>query len=366
MDKIIYRYLIINTFISVLFLLNQCSSFPSKIGKKQVRIAIVGDIMCHNSQLGTYWNAKTKSYSADSSFEYVKPILQNYDIVFGNLETTITKDQADHSGYPRFGSPPGFVQSIAKAGFHVLSTANNHSADKGAVAIDLTIETVLAEGMIPLGTYSSESDYQSRRHFILEKNGIRIAVYNYTYSTNGIKVPGEKIVRLIEEKKIREDIRFSKTRNVDFTLVWFHFGTEYKTEPDKDQIKWVDIALEEGADLIIGGHPHVVQNFKKIETTSNESISKQQLVAYSLGNFLSAQNAPFTDGGIILNFDLVVNGKSSKEIMNINYEPVWVYPSGYRIIPIDKYLNQEIDLKLPKHSEAKMKAYKTQLLKVLK
>jgi len=322
--------------------------------------------MCHNSQLGTYWNAKTKSYSADSSFEYVKPILQNYDIVFGNLETTITNNQADHSGYPRFGSPPQFVQSIAKAGFHVLSTANNHSADKGAKAIDLTIETVIAEGMTPLGTYTSDIDYQNRRHFILEKNGIRIAVYNYTYSTNGIKVPEDRIVRLIEEKKLKEDIQFAKTQGVDFTLVWFHYGTEYKTEPDKDQIKWVNIALEEGADLIIGGHPHVVQNFKKFDSPSGKSNTKQQLVAYSLGNFLSAQNAPFTDGGIILNFDLIVNGKDSKEIVNVNYEPVWVYPSGYRVIPIDRYLNQEINLKLPKHSEAKMKAYKTQLLKVLK
>nr|WP_281277618.1 CapA family protein [Leptospira idonii] len=326
---------------------------------------MVGDIMCHSSQITSYWNPKTKEYSADKSFEHIKSSLQGYDLVLGNLETTIPVNQQDYSGYPRFGAPPALVKGLANSGFHILSTANNHSADKGSSAIDHTISTVFKEGLIPIGTYSSPEDYENRRNLFLEKNGIKIAIYNYTYSTNGIKVPGNKIVRLLDEKLIQADIEFAKSQNSDFIIVWYHFGTEYGAEPDQNQKKWAEFALNSGADLVLGGHPHVVQRYEKLYRPEGDIFPQEQLIVYSLGNFLSAQKEPFTDGGIIFYFDLILEEKKRKRIANVSYEAVWVNPETYAVVPIEKYFNQDLNLKLPSKSEKKMKLYHEQLLKVM-
>ncbi len=330
-----------------------CTTFALRSKKKQVRISFVGDIMCHDSQLTSYYNSKTKSYHPEKSFQYITNRLQNSDLVLGNLETTIPKNPSDYSGYPRFGSPRSLLTALKKSGFSILSTANNHSADKGSFAIDNTISSVIEEGMTPIGTYSSDSDYDKRRNLIISKNEIKIAIYNYTYSTNGIQVPKPSRVRLIDEKTISEDISYAKTQAVDFIIIWYHFGTEYQITPDKSQLMWVNFALSNGADIVIGGHPHVVQRMEKIG---------EQFVAYSLGNFLSAQNRNFTDGGIILNFnlDLYTNGK--KQISNIMYEPVWIDPQDYKIIPIEEMLENS---KMTPNKRKKMLEYRKEFLKVM-
>jgi poly-gamma-glutamate synthesis protein (capsule biosynthesis protein) len=324
--------------------------------KKQVRISIVGDIMCHSSQLNSYYDPKTKEYHPEKSFELISDKFKDSDLVLGNLETTIVANSSDYSGYPRFGSPISLAVALKKTGFNILSTANNHSADKGSSGIDLTISTVSELGMIPIGTYQSDSDYENRRHLIFTQNGMKIAIYNYTYSTNGIKVPNGKIVRLIDEKTIRKDIQYAKAQSVDFILIWYHFGTEYQISPDTSQIKWVALAIQEGADVVIGGHPHVVQRQEK---------KQEQFIAYSLGNFLSAQNRSFTDGGMILKFNLLIDGSGNKQVTNIFSEPVWVDPHGYKIIPIEDALNGELKVPLTPYQQKKMKNYQREYLKVM-
>ncbi len=320
-----------------------------------MRITVVGDIMFHNSQLVKYYNSKTKSYNAEESFQWIRPKFVNSDLVMGNLETTIVNHAELYGGYPRFGSPKEVVFALKNSGFHILSTANNHSADKGSHGIDFTIDTVLDNEMIPLGTYKSEADFRNRRNFMMNKNGINIAIYNYTYSTNGIKVPKGKIVRLIEEESLEKDISFAKQNGANFVIVWFHFGTEYQTKPDAYQKKWVNRALELGADVVIGGHPHVVQKLERVG---------DKFFAYSLGNFLSAQNKPFTDGGLVLHFDLILSG-NEKDITNILPEAVWVDPSNYQIIPIDDALEGKLEIKLSDSKMIRMKNYKKQYLNVI-
>ncbi|WP_332461295.1 CapA family protein [Leptospira chreensis] len=326
-----------------------------------MRIKVVGDLMCHNSQIATYYRPKTKDYDSSSSFEFVSNQLQDADLTLGNLETTISSDPNEFTGYPRFGSPIGYLTGIQNAGFDILSTANNHSADKGPSGIDHTIDSVINKGMIPVGTFKNNADYLERKDFIQEVNGIKIAIYNYTYSTNGIPVKNDRIVRLLNEEKIREDVRFAKENGIHFVILWYHYGKEYEEKPDNSQTKWVNIGLEVGADIIIGGHPHVVQ---RVDLFQEEKHSEDRLVAYSLGNFLSAQNREATDGGIILTFDLELDSKERKRIKNITTDPVWVYPHGYKIIPIQKYKQNGIPLKLPKHSEKRMYEYESLLKKI--
>ncbi|PJZ83557.1 CapA family protein [Leptospira harrisiae] len=352
--RFIYFWCITVSFLS-------CYTLPDVYFTRQVRIKVVGDLMCHNSQISTYYFPKSKQYDSSSSFEYVSNSLQDADLTLGNLETTIATDPNEFTGYPRFGSPIGYLTGIKNVGFDILSTANNHSADKGAFGIDNTIDSVKQMGMAPIGTFKSNSDYLDRKDFFIEVNGIKIAIYNYTYSTNGIPVKNDRIVRLLNEKQIQEDVAFAKERGNHFVILWYHYGTEYEEKPDKSETKWVNVGLDAGADIIIGGHPHVVQ---KIDQFQEEKSWEDRLVAYSLGNFLSAQNRENTDGGIILSFELEINSQKQKRIKNVITEPVWVYSHGYKIIPILKYTRNEIPLKLPKHSEKRMFGYEAHLKKI--
>lgn len=326
-----------------------------------MRIKVVGDLMCHNSQISTYYKPKTKDYDSSGSFEFVSKLLQDADLTLGNLETTIATDPNEFTGYPRFGSPIGFLTGIQNAGFDILSTANNHSADKGSFGIDFTIDSVFTKGMIPIGTFKSNADYLERKDFFQEINGIKIAIYNYTYSTNGIPVKNDRIVRLLNEVTIQEDVRFAKENGIHFVILWYHYGKEYEEKPDNSQTKWVNIGLAAGADIIIGGHPHVVQ---RVDLFQEEKNFEDRLVAYSLGNFLSAQNREATDGGIILTFQLEIDSQQRKQIKDVMTEPVWVFPHGYKIIPIQKYKQNEISVKVPKHSEKRMYAYESHLKKI--
>ncbi|GBF51318.1 hypothetical protein LPTSP4_28500 [Leptospira ryugenii] len=307
----------------------------------------MGDIMCHSSQLNVYHNKKTNSFSADQSFKYVSERLQSFDLLLGNLETTIVPKSADYSGYPRFGAPIGFLESVQKAGFHLLSTANNHSADKGEIGIDFTIESIFKLNMIPLGTFSSESDYTKRRHVKINKNDLQISIFNYTYSTNGIKVPKGRIVRLLDEQLIVSDLAEAKKDRSHLIIVWYHFGKEYSEEPNDEQKRWVTLALENGADIVLGGHPHVVQRFERQD---------HKFIAYSLGNFLSAQNHPYTDGGVILDLAIEITGEQ-KKIVSIDLIPVWVKPGSYEIIPIHDFLDGKVPIDLTRQNVLKLKQY---------
>ncbi|WP_167482876.1 CapA family protein [Leptospira jelokensis] len=340
-----------------------CYTLPDFTPTRQVRIQFVGDLMCHSSQISSYFDSKTKTYNSFKSFEYVSEILQNANLTLGNLETTISDNPSEFSGYPRFASPVGYVHGLKKAGFNILSTANNHSADTGPKGIDTTIRAVSENGMIPIGSYASYEDYQNRKDFIQDINGIKIAIYNYTYSTNGIPVREGRIVRLLNEDQIKNDIDFAKANGAHFIILWYHYGTEYSEKPDQSQTKWVNLGINSGADIIIGGHPHVVQ---KLDFYKDQNSNEQRLVAYSLGNFLSAQNRKFTDGGVILSFTLTLElGKELvKKIEKVQTKSVWVDPRNYMIIPIQNYKQREFPIQLPKHLEKRMFEYESYLIKI--
>lgn len=328
-------------------------NFPES-HKRQVRIQFVGDIMCHSSQIFGFRDDIVGKQLSSKSFEFVKPLLREADFNFGNLETTIVADPADYSGYPRFGSPEGFVRGIKDAGFDILSTANNHSADKGYHGIENTIKSVIQNQMIPVGTYLDEQDYENRKYLIIEKNDIRIGILNYTYSTNGIKVQKPGIVRVFQPDLLKKEMDGIQRESLDFLIVWFHFGTEYQITPNESQKIWSKLAFDYGADIVIGGHPHVVQEWKRF---LDPKTGQTKLVAYSLGNFLSAQNFLGTDGGLMFRIALEKNG-NNKEIGEVHLEPVWVYPKGYQIIPIRSYLNGELEYNLGQQWGKKLKNYK--------
>lgn len=254
--------------------------------ESQVSFLAVGDDLIHSQ---VYKAAKKKGrYDFSSLFANVKADVQAADIAAINQETIFVDKK--YSGYPRFGSPKALGYAIANAGFDVVTHATNHTMDKGTSAISGTINfwnTKLPQIKV-LGIHKSASD--ASKVTVIEKNGIKIAMLNYTYGLNGIKLPSNKsymVDRLNNTNKMRSDIKKAKQQS-DFVIVFAHFGTEYKYSPSSYQKKMASFFAKEGVDLLIGTHPHVVEPVQYVSGTNGHKM----LTYYSLGNFVSCQQKP--------------------------------------------------------------------------
>ncbi len=219
-------------------------------------------------------------------FENFKEILSQSDIAIINQETPLTDNPALYSDYPRFGTPAEVGQAIADAGFDVVTCATNHALDRGVSGIDFTGNFFETNNVSCLGI-QAEAETQSRPYEVITRNGVRFAMFNYTYGTNGIPLPENNpyMVHLLEnEDEIKTDIEQAK-EEADFVIVFAHWGTEGSSEPDAFQQKWAQIFSDSGVDVVIGTHPHTLQPFGILTNDDGH----QMLIYYSLGNFISAQ-----------------------------------------------------------------------------
>lgn len=302
-----------------------------------ITLSIVGDIMCHSVQY-EYARVSKDSFDFNPVFGHISERLSNSDFSFGNLETVIAGKEAKYSGYPRFNSPSSLLDALKNAGFDLLTTSNNHSLDRGESGIRKTIAELNGRSINYNGTFSDNRDRDSIRIFNIK--GISIAFLAYSYGTNGNPIPKGKsyLINLINLDLIRKDIKVAKSQNPDLVLVHFHFGEEYQREPSDFQKAVVDSTIKMGADIIIGGHPHVLQPVKFIK--SEKSVFDSVFVAYSLGNFISNQRMRYSDAGGILTLHIKKNiSPQSIIISEVEFTPTWVFKgyvgekSEYIIIP---------------------------------
>lgn len=361
-----YLKLFIFIFFFQIFLLN-CSSqmIRSLIGSKEstIQISAVGDIMVHSTQLSSAYHSKCKCHNFHPVFRFVREHLIGSDIAIGNLETTLPGEAKLFSGYPQFGAPDELIDALKTIGFDILTTSNNHSVDKGSKGIDHTIDTLDKKGIKHLGTYKSLEEFEKNRILLYKVKDISIAFLSYTYGTNGIQIPKEKVVNIIDKPRISEDIQLARKQKPDLIIVCFHFGTEYARLPDKFQKEIVDFTIQEGADIILGGHPHVLQPYELEWIKDKYGIKKQRLILYSLGNFVSGQIKRYTTGGMIFNFKLTKKedaGRSEIFIQDLGYIPVFVYVSNdktgfqYNLLPVEKFLKNDQELKLTANAHKSM------------
>lgn len=292
----------------------------------------VGDIMVHTPQLPAYYDAETDRYRFDPWFRHVAPILHTGDWVVGNLEAPLAGADLKYTGFPRFNAPPELADALRKAGFDLLSTANNHSLDRGFAGIQRTLRNVRAAGLIPYGTHESEEE--TKQTVIVERNGIRIGFLSYTYGTNGIPIPQDKpyAVNLIDLDRIEADIQRLREHSVDLVTVSLHFGNEYQRLPSEEQIRTARAVVGLGADIILGSHPHVVQPYDIIEVPAEESATgeaRQGVVIYSLGNFISNQTGDWKDVGLIFSVHIRKtsrsDGTSETVFERVELQPTWVH-----------------------------------------
>lgn len=272
---------------------------------EKVSFIACGDNLVHTS---VYTQAKINAEGTDKDYdflpmyEYLADDIKNADLAFINQETPLAESIKPISGYPVFNSPDRVGYDLAELGFDIIGIANNHMLDASASGYLKTIEFwENIPDVISIGGYKNKEDYENIR--IVEKNGIKIALLAFTYSTNGIKLPSnsEMVIPYYDDEEIDRLTKKSKEL-ADCVIVSIHWGeVEGSFDVDERQKRKAQIMVDNGVDVIIGHHTHVLQPLKWVERADGG----RTLLAYSLGNFLSGMMySKFMVGGM-LGFDIV-------------------------------------------------------------
>ena len=325
----------------------------------EMSFLFMGDFMQHSPQIKAAKDS-IGNYNYEHYFEYTNSLINNVDFAIANLEVTLAGEPYD--GYPRFSSPDEYVVAIQNAGFDVLATSNNHSNDCGSYGLVRTINVLDSLKFMHLGTYKDSIERINNYPLIIKKDGIKVALLNYTFSTNGINTKHPNIVNMIDEEIMLQDIQIARDSTVDKIIVITHWGSEYRSFPDRYQKKWGEWLLSNGADVVIGGHPHWVQpaEYRK------DSLDNERIIIWSLGNIVSNQRSSImkmehTDGGSSLQFTLYRDSTGEVKFKNIGYHLHWVWLHNkdnrkrYQILPISK--SEKIILDMDERSKKELNKF---------
>jgi poly-gamma-glutamate capsule biosynthesis protein CapA/YwtB (metallophosphatase superfamily) len=344
-----------NIKLALTFLLGSVISSAFAQDTTRISLLFLGDLMQHDSQIKAAYDPSAKQYDYSSCFQFVKPYLASADLAIGNLEVTLAGPP--YKGYPQFSAPDEFALTLKDAGMDVLVTANNHCLDRGRKGLERTIMMLDSLGIIHTGTFRDTVERMNDYPMLFEKNGFSFALLNYTYGTNGIPVTKPNIVNTIDTAVIRKDIIKAKQTLPDAIIVFMHWGQEYQSLPSKWQKDVTEFCFRLGAKLVIGAHPHVLQPMEWRKESD-------QLIVYSLGNFVSGQRDRYKNGGAMLRVDLmktVLDSVSTTRIDSAGYILEWVYRTAdakkdYYILPVPSF---EQDTTAFIKDEASRLAFKT-------
>ena len=318
-------------------------------------VGATGDIILHVPILDAHATGDGE-YDFSYVFSNVAPVYQEADLMFANLEVTLGgPESGEYTGYPGFNSPDAIVPALKNAGVDVCLTANNHSNDTGYYGMMRTLEVLDDYGLEHLG---SRETVDEPYLMVKNLNGIRLGMLCYTYDTreytegekslnfNYLSDEGvEKIATFnydyLDEfySDVRQQLEYMELLHVDSSIVFMHWGTEYEDYPNALQTQIAQELCEMGVDVIIGGHPHVIQEFD----TLTSSTGHQTICLYSMGNELSNQRADimdedgnrgYTEDGLVMKvtFEKLNNGKV--RVTGVDITPTWVEldGTGYQII----------------------------------
>lgn len=317
------------------------------------RIMANGDLLYHDI---VYISAKKPdgTYDFHENFEYVKPWLKQADLVLGDFEGTVNKDHY-LAGYPLFNAPGEVMDAIKDAGYQVLDLAHNHILDSQIEGVVSTADAIEKAGMTPVGVYTHEPRDKAPI-VIKEVNGIKVAILAYSYGFNGIeqnisKEDYNRYLSDLDEDKMKAEIERAE-KEADITVIMPQMGVEYQIEPTEEQKKLYHKMIDWGADIIFGGHPHVVEPAETVEKDGDK-----KLIIYSMGNFISNQRietmqdvetAKWTERGVLM--DVTIKKKSGKTtIETAKAHPTWVSrtpkggysPEGYPLYLYQTYILED-------------------------
>lgn len=327
--------------------------------------ASTGDIMLHTAVMRSGLQ-NGGFYNFDYMFRYLTPYVQQADFAIANLEVTLagTDNGYPYSSYPAFNSPDEIVDALKNAGFDLLLTANNHMYDTQETGFRRTIQVIHDKGLQNLGTTASAAD---PKFIIQEVNGIKVGMVCYTYESapenpipgrvylnlNAMMEGGDKLINTfryeaLEDfyKELQGFLNDMRSQGAEATVVFIHWGTEYQTTPSEVQRNIAQQLTNMGVDLIVGGHPHVIQPIDML-TNANDP-NKKTVCLYSMGNAVSNQRIAemnlktgHTEDGMLFTFTFDKYSDGTVYLDKVFILPTWVNMrvgniKEYDILPLDK------------------------------
>lgn len=251
-------------------------------------LSFSGDVIQHRPQVNA---ARTATgYDFSGNFKYIDTVWRSVDFAIVNYETTVSLD-GTQTMYPRFSAPGDVAAFLRRAGVDVMALANNHCVDKGMAGVRKTLHTMDSLGFMTTGLYIDT--LVASRPLMLCRDNYRVALLNYTYSTNGMAIPRGVMVNLIDTLRIKNDIHKARQDSSTHIVAFMHWGVEYQRKANRDQRALASWLRTNGVDVVIGSHPHVVQDIDTALRT-----------VYSLGNFISNQQDQYTDSGLTVKVTL--------------------------------------------------------------
>ena len=315
--------------------------------KKEITITCWGDYMNHITQIR---QAKATNYDFTDSFAVIKDIVGKSDLSIVNLETTIAKGTSDMSGYPEFATHENVIKAFKDTGFDVVSTANNHSYDRRLKGIDHTINTIEKYGLKRTGTFKEN---ESTNPIIVDVKGIKVGFFSYSQMLNGyeklmLNSKRSTAVNLINMEQIQKDVDYLKQNHADVIMCYMHWGEEYSDYPNSYQKNTFKKLSDMGVDLVIGSHPHTIQNADVIENDG-----KKSYCVYSMGNLVSDQRESYgqyygVEIGVYSDIKIEKIGDKTT-VKSFENKPYYLdkytdsVTTRYVVVPVKQVLNSEIN-----------------------
>ncbi|MDE7142724.1 MAG: CapA family protein, partial [Muribaculaceae bacterium] len=274
-------------------------------------------------------------YDYSDCFTPVADIISGADFAVVNLETPVAGGH--YSGYPCFNAPDSYVEALRDAGFDLFLTANNHTLDRRDKGLKRTVALLDSLALPHLGTYPDSAARAKAIPFIRRIKGFDVGFLNYTYGTNGITVAGDAVVDYIDESRIRADVAATRNAGAEVIAACMHWGEEYTLIPVASERRLADLLTELGVDLIIGGHPHVVQ---PLEMRSNPLTGRPVFLVYSLGNFISNMKTTDTRGGMLASVTLSRDSVGNVVVTRPEYRYIYTVPpsdgqTNFQVYPLE-------------------------------
>ncbi len=318
-------------------------------------VRIVGDVMMHRQQIET---ARTEDggYDFSSYFRFIEDELKSADIAIANMEFTLAGEP--YTGYPCFSAPDPFAEYLAECGFDVFLAANNHIFDKGTEGAERTLEIYRGlnetRGVRFTGIAGNEEEMNRKTPLFIRAKGIRLALLNFTYGTNtGLGTVWPKTNYMGEKTKLGKALSKAEENDADFIMVFPHWGTEYVLNHSDRQRKEAEWLAENGADWIIGAHPHVIQDSEVIGGVP---------VVYSLGNAVSNMSAPNTQLELMATVRIVRGHNGDLTSLPVELEYLWCsrpggYNDSYTVIPVKEFMGRRDEWKNPADYDKMLSTY---------
>ena len=308
------------------------------MGPAGATVLFAGDAMQHQAQLDqALQEGGGKLYDYSECFRWIAPTITEADYAVVNLEVPLGGGPR-YSGYPCFSAPDSYAQALADAGFDMMLTANNHCLDSGMKAARRTIHALDSLGIDHIGTYHDAADREAKVPFLKDINGIKFGFLNYTYGTNGIPARDGMEVALIDRDRIAKEMKLTREAGAEILVVTMHWGIEYVLRENAIQRELADFLIANGADMVIGSHPHVIQPMKMVR---DEKRGQDVPVVYSLGNFISNMKTGDTRGGAYMRVRVERDGDGKARVKWADYDTFFcAKPTGkgsnYTVIPSDR------------------------------